>query len=84
MELIRDDINGNIQFKIDNTLIVFIELNEQIYEVINIFDKINTEFFLLFLFVIKKTCKIIDKKIIYENIKDYILKNNIYFYYILI
>ena len=61
MKLIRNDINNNIEFKNNNTLLVHIELDEQIYEVIDIFSDINKEF-------------------IFENIKYYILKNNIWMF----
>ena len=57
MKLIRNDINNNIEFKNNNTLLVHIELDEQIYEVIDIFSDINKEFHPLFLFIIKNTWK---------------------------
>ena len=77
LELIRNNISGCIDSTIKNALIISIISDEQIYDVIDIFNKINKEFHPLFLFIIKNTCKIKDKEIILENIKNYISRNKI-------
>ena len=77
LKLIRDNINSCIDYTIKNTLLISIELDKQIYEVIDIFNEINKEFHPLFLFIIKNSCETKDKAIIKENIQNYILKKNI-------
>lgn len=78
IEYIRDKIYGEIEDKKNNNiLLIFTESISDIYNVIEIFNTINSEFHPLFLFIINNIENHLNINEIYEDIKQYIYSKNI-------
>ena len=77
IEKIRDNILNDIDNKNKNTLILFINSINDIYKIIEIFNKIDKEYHPLFLFILSENNKEKENEKYYKDIKQYISDNNI-------
>ena len=69
--------SNDIDNKNKNTLILFIDSINDIYKIIEIFNKIDKEYHPLFLFILNEKNKEKENEIYYKDIKKYIIDNNI-------